>query len=263
MQFASIAVQTPFPWRALLEYLSIRLIPPVERIEGASYVRSLASAEVRVEYDESQACLIASASGPVDTRDAARRISHLFDARFDAAPMMQHLKKSTLFAERIRRVPGMRPLGTWSPFELCVRTVLGQQVTVAAAATLMRRWMERCGEMMPQAVLAADLDNIGMPAKRVETVRALARAVMDERVDLSAPWSLLDEQLQSVPGFGPWTRAYLAIRLGREPDALPASDLGLIRAANVDSRKALTQLAEAWCPYRSYAATYLWAVAPA
>lgn len=260
MQFASIAVQAPFPWRALLEYLSIRLIPPVERIEGASYVRTLADAEVRVEFDELRQCLIASTSGPIDARDAARRISNLFDVRFDAAPTMQHLGALPLFAGRTRRVPGMRPLGTWSPFELCVRTVLGQQVTVAAAATLMRRWMERCGEMMPQAVLAADLDNIGMPAKRVETVRALARAVLDECVDLSAPWSLLDAQLQSVPGFGPWTRAYLAIRLGREPDALPASDLGLIRAANVDSPKALIQLAEAWRPYRSYAATYLWAV---
>lgn len=261
MQFASIDVQTPFPWRALLEYLSIRLIPPVERIEGLSYVRSLPDAEVRVEYDESRECLIATASAPIDTRDAARRISNLFDVRFDAAPMMQHLAQSPLFAERLRRVPGMRPLGTWSPFELCVRTVLGQQVTVAAAATLMRRWMERCGEMMPQAVLAADLDNIGMPAKRVDTIRSLARAVIEQRVDLHAPWAELDAQLQRLPGFGPWTRAYLAIRLGREPDALPASDLGLIRAANVDSPKALMQLAEAWRPYRSYAATYLWAVA--
>ena len=261
MQFASIAVQTPFPWRALLDYLSIRLIPPVERIEGASYVRSLPSAEVRVDYDESRQCLTASASGPIDTRDAARRITHLFDARFDPAPMTEYLKKSPLFAERIRRVPGMRPLGTWSPFELCVRTVLGQQVTVAAAATLMRRWMERCGEMMPHAVLAANLDNIGMPAKRVDTIRALANAVLEERVDLSAPWAQLDAQLQELPGFGPWTRAYLAIRLGREPDALPASDLGLIRAAQVQSPRQLMQRAEEWRPYRSYAATYLWAVA--
>lgn len=260
MQFASIDVQTPFPWRALLEYLSIRLIPPVERIEGLSYVRSLPDAEVRVEYDESRECLIANASAQIDTRDAARRISNLFDVRFDSAPMMQHLKQSPLFAERLRRVPGMRPLGTWSPFELCVRTVLGQQVTVAAAATLMRRWMERCGEMMPQAVLAADLDNIGMPAKRVDTIRSFANAVIEQRVDLHAPWVLLDAQLQRLPGFGPWTRQYLAIRLGREPDALPASDLGLIRAAQVQSPKQLMHLAEEWRPYRSYAATYLWAV---
>jgi DNA-3-methyladenine glycosylase II len=109
--------------------------------------------------------------------------------------------------------------------------------------------------------LSADLDKIGMPAKRVETIRALARAVLEHEVDLEAPWSQLDSQLQRVPGFGPWTRAYLAIRLGREPDALPASDLGLIRAAHVDSAKALLQLAESWRPYRSYAATYLWAVA--
>jgi 3-methyladenine DNA glycosylase/8-oxoguanine DNA glycosylase len=261
MQFASIAVQAPFPWQALLDYLAIRLIPPVERIEGASYVRAVGGAEVRVEYDEPRESLIASASGKIDARDAAHRIGRLFDVRFDAAAMMRHLEASPLLAERVRRVPGMRPLGAWSPFELCVRTVLGQQVTVAAAATLMRRWMERCGEMMPQAVLSADLDNIGMPAKRVETIRTLARAVLAEDVDLDAPWMQLDSQLQRLPGFGPWTRAYLAIRLGREPDALPASDLGLIRAAQVDTPKALLQLAENWRPYRSYAATYLWAVA--
>jgi 3-methyladenine DNA glycosylase/8-oxoguanine DNA glycosylase len=155
MQFASIAVRTPFPWRALLDYLSIRLIPPVERIQNASYVRSVAGADVRVEYDESRECLIASISGPIDPRDAARRIAELFDVRFDATDMMRHLESSPLFSERVRHVPGMRPLGAWSPFELCVRTVLGQQVTVAAAATLMRRWMERCGEMLPQAVLSA------------------------------------------------------------------------------------------------------------
>ena len=175
--------------------------------------------------------------------------------------MMRHLETSPLFKERVRRVPGMRPLGAWSPFELCVRTVLGQQVTVVAAATLMRRWMERCGEMLPHAVLSADLAKIGMPAKRVDTIRALAQAILEHEVDLEAPWPQLDSQLQRVPGFGPWTRAYLAIRLGREPDALPASDLGLIRAAQVDSPKALSQLAQGWRPYRSYAATYLWAVA--
>lgn len=260
MQFASIAVQTPFPWGALLDYLSIRLIPIVERIEGASYVRVISGAQVRVEFDEPSQSLIASATEQIDARDAAQRISRLFDVRFDAVEMIQHLSTSPLFADRVRRVPGMRPLGAWSPFELCVRTVLGQQVTVAAAATLMRRWMQRCGEMMPQAVLSADLDNIGMPAKRVDTIRALARAVLEQEVDLQAPWPQLDAQLQRLPGFGPWTRAYLAIRLGREPDALPASDLGLIRAAQVQSPKQLLHLAENWRPYRSYAATYLWAV---
>ncbi|MDP9142913.1 MAG: DNA-3-methyladenine glycosylase 2 family protein, partial [Pseudomonadota bacterium] len=155
--------------------------------------------------------------------------------------------------------PGLRPLGCWDPFELCVRTVLGQQVTVAAANTLMARFVERCEHIAPEQILAADLSNMGMPGRRVETVRALAGAVLDGRLQLDAEWSAIDGALRGVAGFGPWTRHYLAIRLGREPDAFPESDVGLIRAAGAESPKALLQMAEAWRPYRSLAAIYLWA----
>jgi DNA-3-methyladenine glycosylase II len=81
-------------------------------------------------------------------------------------------------------------------------------------------------------------------------------------VDFSQPWSQVETALQTLPGFGPWTRAYLAIRLGRDRDAFPASDIGLIRAANVTTPAELLALAEAWRPWRAYAAVYLWAVAP-
>ena len=139
----------------------------------------------------------------------------------------------------------MRPLGAWSPFELCVRTILGQQVTVAAAGTLMRRLVERCGTVTPECVADANFDSIGMPGKRVETIRSFARAVADGRVDFERPWPEVEAALKALPGFGPWTRAYLAIRLGRDPDAFPETDLGLIRAAQVDSPAQLLALAEA------------------
>jgi 3-methyladenine DNA glycosylase/8-oxoguanine DNA glycosylase len=154
----------------------------------------------------------------------------------------------------------MRPLGAWSPFELCVRTILGQQVTVAAAGTLMRRLVERCGTVTPECVADADFAAIGMPGKRVDTIRSFARAVGDGRVDFARPWADIEAALQGLPGFGPWTRAYLAIRLGRDPDAFPETDLGLIRAAQVSSPVQLLALADGWRPYRAYAATYLWAV---
>ena len=74
------------------------------------------------------------------------------------------------------------------------------------------------------------------------------------------PWPQVEAALKALPGFGPWTRGYLAIRLGRDPDAFPETDLGLIRAAQVDSPEQLLALADGWRPYRAYAATYLWAV---
>jgi DNA-3-methyladenine glycosylase II len=97
----------------------------------------------------------------------------------------------------------------------------------------------------------------------VETIRNLARAVLEERVQFEMPWKAIDGALKTLPGFGPWTRTYLAIRLGREPDAFPETDLGLIRAAGAASPAELLKKAEAWRPWRAYAATYLWAVPPA
>jgi len=261
MRLAPIPVRAPFPWHALLDYLSHRLIPGVELTQDGTYIRHTEQGVLRVMYDERQEYLLADAQGIVDEQLVTSRIANLFDVNFDAASATAHLRDLPLFARRLQAVPGMRPLGAWSPFELCVRTILGQQVTVAAAGTLMRRWVERCGSITPSQVLAADLAQIGMPTKRIEFIRELARAVIDGRVDFAAPWKQIEASLKSVAGFGPWTRAYLAIRLGRQPDELPSSDLGLIRAANVSSPRELLQLAEAWRPYRSYAATYLWAVA--
>jgi DNA-3-methyladenine glycosylase II len=266
MTHAALRVCAPFPWRVLTDYLAVRCIPEVERVEDQQYWRRDGAALLQVSFDAQAQSLAIRASdqtaeAPVH-RQALERIAQLFAVDVDTAPIMSHLLRSPVLAERVRRVPGLRPLSAWSPFELCVRTVLGQQVTVAAAATLMHRWVQRCGEITPAAILAADLAGIGMPSRRVETICGLARAVLEERVRFDAPWAEVDEALQSLPGFGPWTREYLAIRLGRDPDAFPATDVGLIRAANAASARALLQLADAWRPYRAYAATYLWAVSP-
>lgn len=260
MKISPIPVCPPFPWQALLNYLSYRLIPGMELTQGSTYIRHTEHGELRVNYDERTQRLCLDAAGTVDEESVRLRISNLFDVGFDSSAVSAHLRDLPLFARRMQSVPGMRPLGAWSPFELCVRTILGQQVTVAAAGTLMRRWVERCGSISPSNVLAADLAQIGMPAKRVGFIRELAHAVLDGRVDFNASWPQIDASLRTVSGFGPWTRSYLAIRLGRQPDELPSSDLGLIRAASVNSPKELVRLAEAWRPYRSYAATYLWAV---
>ncbi|HVF15704.1 MAG TPA: AlkA N-terminal domain-containing protein [Steroidobacteraceae bacterium] len=259
---AEIPVVEPFPWRTLVGYFSYRLIPQLERVEPERFYRRVGRREIAVEYDAARTRLIVTADGRVKSAEIVTRVSQLFAVDHDANILPASFNDDSSLAPRIAAVPGMRPLGTWSPFELCARTVIGQQVTVAAAGTLMRRLVERCGEITPSCVLSADLSNMGMPGRRVETIRGLARAVLDERVDFDLPWKSVEAALKTLPGFGPWTRAYLGIRLGREPDAFPETDLGLIRAAGVSSPADLLKRAEAWRPWRAFAATYLWAVTP-
>ncbi len=260
MLVGHIPVRRPFPWPHLLRYLSHRLIPEAERVENERYVRRAGTRDIEVSFDAAGARLRVEARGRLDRQAVMSRIECLFDVDHDAAGIRRHLGRSAVLEPLLARVAGMRPVGAWSPFELCVRTIIGQQVSVAAAGTLMRRLVQRCGSMTPECVIAADLSNMGMPGKRVEAIRSFSQALAQERIDFTLPWTQLDAALKELPGFGPWTRAYLAIRLGRDPDAFPATDIGLMRAANVRSSAELLSLAEAWRPYRAYAATYLWAV---
>jgi DNA-3-methyladenine glycosylase II len=260
MLVGNLAVRAPFPWRTLLDYFSHRLIPQFERIENGSFVRQVGSRTITVAYDPARAQLQVMSNGRVKADRVLHTVSRLLDVDYDAQQVHRHLRRSPVLKRRIASVPGMRPLGSWSPFELCVRTIIGQQVTVAAAGTLMRRLVERCGAVTPECVADADFAAIGMPGKRVATIRSFARAAAAGHVDFSRPWPEVEAALQALPGFGPWTRGYLAIRIGRDPDAFPETDLGLIRAAQVGSPAQLLAMADAWRPYRAYAATYLWAV---
>ncbi len=256
---SEIVLDSPLPWSLLLSYLAPRLIPGFEQVDANSYTRRVGDGTVCASLAPGADRLRVGIDAPISVVEACDRLRHLFALDEDHAAAIRHLRRSAVLKPRIVRTPGLRPLGCWDAFELCVRTVLGQQVTVAAANTLMARFVERCGHIAPAQILAADLSNMGMPGRRVETVRALASAVLDGRLQLDAEWSAIDAALRGVPGFGPWTRHYLAIRLGREPDAFPESDVGLIRAAGAESPKALLRMAEAWRPYRSLAAIYLWA----
>ncbi|MCO6441238.1 MAG: DNA-3-methyladenine glycosylase 2 family protein, partial [Nitrococcus mobilis] len=246
----------------LLGYLSARLIPGAERIVAGGYERYHNGATVRVAYHAVDNCLRITADDAALGDEITARVIRLFDPGQDTRAVDRELRACPLVNPRVERVPGLRPLGCWCPFELCVRTVVGQQVSVAAATTLMRRLIERCGELSPAALRAADLDAIGMPSRRVATLRRLAEAVATGELALGqADWAAIDTGLSRLPGIGPWTRAYLAIRLGRQPDVLPETDLGLLRAAGVTSPTALRALARRWRPYRAHAATYLWCVA--
>ncbi len=193
------------------------------------------------------------------------------DHGFDDDP-----KLAPLVAER----PGLRVPGSWDGFEVGVRAILGQQVTVAGARTLAGRLVERLGSPVPgltelglthtfppaEVVADADLDGLGLTGARMQALTAFASAVRDGDVRLDGSVSL-DELVRSVvalPGLGDWTAQYLALRLG-EPDAFPAGDLGLRKAlanGTVPTAREVADRAEAWRPWRAHAAIHLWALRP-
>lgn len=258
---SKIELSAPLPWALLLAYLAPRRIAAFEEIDlGAwRYTRRVDGGAVHASLSADGGHLRIETDAQMPGAEARARVTQLFALDEDHSAALRHLRKSATLKPRIARTPGLRPLGSWDRFELCVRTVLGQQVTVAAAGTLMSRLVQRCGSVTPARVVEADLSNMGMPGKRVDTLRTLAAAVLNGRLDLDANWPAINDALCELPGFGPWTRQYLAIRLGREPDAFPETDVGLIRAAGAESAKQLLLMAEDWRPYRSLAAIYLWA----
>lgn len=253
-----LQVVQPFPWQQLLHYLSFRLVPEFESVENNHYQRVYRGGMVRVTFDEPTGLLQIKSDLPgKQLDDVIVRVSRIFRPQICTKAIYQQLLPHLPMLEKTL---GFRPLGCWDPFELCLRTIIGQQVTVAAANTIMRRLIQRCGQLTPEAVIAVDLSNMGMPGARVTTLITLASAIVDGDIDLSLPWPEIRDALIKLRGIGPWTCGYLAIRLGMDEDAFPETDVGLIRSAKADSAKALLATAEQWRPYRAYAAVGLWAL---
>jgi AraC family transcriptional regulator of adaptative response / DNA-3-methyladenine glycosylase II len=163
--------------------------------------------------------------------------------------------------------------GAWDGFELGVRAVLGQQVSVAAATTLAGRLVARFGRPLatevtglthtfpaPADVASARVEEIGVPAKRAETIRCFATAVARGAVsfDGSMDPTAFRDVLRELPGVGEWTAEYMALRGLGDPDAFPSGDLGLLRATGIRNARALNARAQAWRPWRAYAALHLW-----
>lgn len=277
-----LAYEGPLDVEVLLRYLAARAIPGVEQVEGDTYRRTIV-----VDGDPGVIELGAGGDdhlvlrahlphweGLIHLAEQARRI---FALDHDHAAAVARLRHDPLVGPLVRARPGVRPPGTWDPFELGVRAILGQQVSVAAANTLAARLVERVGtpvgglaalgltHAFPDAerLAAADLDDLGLPAGRREAVRGFARAVAAGDVVLDRGQRLDDlvGSLAALPGVGPWTAHYVALRLG-EPDAFPATDLGLRRAVaartGAPAPASLAAAAGAWRPFRALAAVHLW-----
>jgi len=248
----------PYNWSAFLRFVSRRAIAGLETVGDHTYQRD----GISVRHDAQENCLIAriEPSNVSRLRPVVEQIRFFFDLRANTREIAAHLRKSPMLKAVVAKNAGLRLPGCWDPFELAVRAVLGQQVTVKGASTLAARLVESFGPPKAEVLADANLTRIGLTKARAESLRSLARAVADHRVcfDGSAPTSDVIAQLCDLPGLGPWTANYIAMRALGDPDAFPASDLGLLKAARASSARRLEDMAEAWRPWRSYAALYLW-----
>jgi AraC family transcriptional regulator of adaptative response / DNA-3-methyladenine glycosylase II len=276
----------PYDFDGMLAYRAARAIPGVEHVEKGAYRRSVATAAgagvIEVTQGDRALVLRVWLPGTPDLYPLVERVRRMLDLDADPTAIGTHLAKDRALAPFIAQRPGLRVPAAWDPFELAVRAVLGQQVSVAAATTLSGRLVERFGTAHPvgerhgvprlfpsAATLAAagedGLAKLGMPGARARGLAAFARAVAEGEVSLG-PAADLESAVTAmcaVPGIGPWTAHYVALRGLGEPDAFPASDLGLRKALAPPGDKPLSEAellkrAERWRPWRGYAAIHLW-----
>jgi AraC family transcriptional regulator of adaptative response / DNA-3-methyladenine glycosylase II len=278
-----LAYRPPYAWDEMLAYFARRGIRGVEAVlPDHSYVRSVRLGEMRgwlrishlpqsrqlqVEVDPA----LAQALMPLMARVRAQ-----FDLDAHPALIEAHLREDALLAPLLEQMPGLRLPGAFDNFELAVRAVLGQQISVAGATTLAGRLAARFGQAASTpfaeaalhfptagelAALPADaIASIGMPAARAKSLLALARFAAEGGLHFAPGATLAQtvQRLRTVPGIGEWTAQYIALRGLRHPDAFPGGDLGLQKASRLDSESALLQRAADWSPWRGYAAMLLW-----
>ncbi|UCF66812.1 MAG: DNA-3-methyladenine glycosylase 2 family protein [Acidobacteriota bacterium] len=289
-----LAYRAPLAWQEMLDYFGPRAIPGVEQVRAGTYRRTVclddAAGLLEVASDEATGVIVLRAPVAAAPRLAewVARVRAQFDLSADPAVIDEHLNEDPALAGT-QAPPGLRVPGAFDRFELAVRAILGQQITVRGATKLSGRLVRAFGRpfedlengeraqeenagpcwLFPRAAdlaraSASKMAEIGMPTARAATIHRLSCAVAAGETVLE-PAADLDEavrRLVAIDGIGEWTAHYVAMRALREPDAFPSGDLGLRRAlaagAKPLSARALSARAEAWRPWRAYAAVRLW-----
>jgi AraC family transcriptional regulator of adaptative response / DNA-3-methyladenine glycosylase II len=280
-----LSYRPPYDWDALIGFLATRAIPGVEQVEGERYVRAIALDGALGTVTVTRAAghrLAVEVRFPrlASLPRILARVRRVFDLKADPTSIGEHLSRDPALAPLIAARPGLRVPGAWDGFELAVRAILGQQITVGAARKLAGKLAAAYGEPLPEPwraqgltlafpaperLAGADLATLGMPGARARALSSLAAAAAADPA-LFGPRGSLEEavaRLRSLSGIGEWTAQYIAMRELREPDAFPAADVGLMRAlAGPDGARPtaaeLLARAEAWRPWRAYAALHLW-----
>jgi AraC family transcriptional regulator, regulatory protein of adaptative response / DNA-3-methyladenine glycosylase II len=264
----------------LLGFLAARAVPGLEEVAGSCYRRSLeldGGAGVADVTVGTESRIELRLDDERDRPDALARCGLLLDLDADTARIDAELGRDPLLAPLVRRRPGLRVPRATDGFELAVRAVVGQQVTLAAARRTAGRLVALYGRPLdepagaithlfptPAAIAEVDSLELRMPRVRANALRALARAVLDGELDLrpGADREAATSALLELPGIGPWTASYVCMRALGDSDAFPPGDAAVRRALErlgEDGRPAATQrLAERWRPWRSYALMHLW-----
>lgn len=283
-----LGYRPPFDFERVLAYLSFRALPGVEKVGRRRYARSFeidgAKGVLSVEPAakghalEAKVTFLDPGKGALPVRAIAARLRRLFDLDADPGAIAGAFTSDPVIGPRLARVPGLRVPGAFDGFELALRAVLGQQISVKGATTIAGRIVAKFGISCPAneeglthflprpATLAsADLSGLGLTGGRIATLNALAGAAAKGSVRFT-PCESLEAgitALTALPGIGEWTAHYIALRALGEPDAFPASDLGLRKAAGRGepvSAKELEALSQQWRPWRGYAALALWTI---
>ncbi len=250
------------PWRGdwVFPFLAHRALPGLEEGSDRTFSRRIGDGNVSVRLDGD--ALVVSVP-PVLFPEAAAlvsRVRRVFDLDANPAAIDGHLRTQPDLAEAVLKAPGIRVPGVWDPFEGAVKAILGQQVRVDRATVLATRLVEAYGNdgfPTPNVLVDADVASVGMPGARGRAVRGLARAVLEQGPDFLEDAARVRPALLAIPGVGPWTAEYIAMRVAHDPDAFPASDAAVMKALGATAREA-ERRSEPWRPWRAYAVMYLW-----
>jgi AraC family transcriptional regulator, regulatory protein of adaptative response / DNA-3-methyladenine glycosylase II len=282
----TLKVDGPFARQPLLAYLAARAMPGVEVVNERRYRRVICTngqpSVLSVDFSRDAEGIVLAACGPgtpVNSTELCEMVAGLIDCDAPVGEIAAHLSRDSALDSLVRQHPGLRIPGTVSPFELAVRAILGQQVSVSAARTLSGRVAAIWGTALaaktaaelshsfpePRDLRDARLEEVGTSPLRADAVRALAEAVEEGRIRLkreSRHFREVESALLEIKGIGPWTTAYIMIRALGDGNAIPTADLGLRQALaprdEVLTPRELARRAEPWRPWRAYAAVHLW-----
>lgn len=273
--------QEPFDWDGILAFLRYRAVPGVETADNKTYARSIKLESgpdlISISKDPANTalCLSAKKRSTKHRVQTIAKVRSIFDLDANPNAFFVPLSKTPPLIEAIPELKGIRLPGTWDLFELGIRAIIGQQITVAGARTLSQRLVNQFGQQWdskaacshcfptPEKLATSPVETIGMPLKRADTIRAFSRLMLDTKSEAIDPESF-SSSLLKIPGIGPWTVNYIKMRGLKDPDAFPIRDVALLKAAQslgiANTHTELNRLAETWRPYRSYATMALWKV---
>ncbi|KZB62811.1 DNA-3-methyladenine glycosylase 2 family protein [Thalassospira sp. MCCC 1A02491] len=278
-----LRARQPFDAEYLLAFFRARAIPGLEAVRDRIYARGFAMGDqvglmiCHFSPDQSGVDVILRGPAREAVLEIGARVRRLFDLDADVPSITAQFAEDMLLAPLIEKRPGLRVPGCWDRFELAMRAVLGQQVSVAAARTLAGRLVARFGAELPGDLVAGtgvkhlfpdapqlvgqELISIGLTTRRAQTLADVIELFADRASDQKSGETLIAD-LTGIKGIGPWTLNYFGLRGLGDPDAFPAADLGILKASAMgggpDKAKALDTLSESWRPWRAYAAQYLW-----